>query len=181
MTGSKITANHFALLGQPERFAVDRASLESAYRKVQSSVHPDRFVRAMDAERRIAMQLSAQANEAFQTLGDPVARALYLCRLQGVHVDTDRGAGLSLEFLEEQMRWRELLDDAREVIDDARAYADRLSKLRAELDSAWQSRVRRLEELIDGQRDFEAGAREARELMFVEKFKVSLADRSGGA
>ena len=41
--------DHFALFGLPPRFAIDEASLEQAYRRVQSQVHPDRF--AAEGER----------------------------------------------------------------------------------------------------------------------------------
>lgn len=167
MTTAKLTDNPFELLGQPQRFAIDQSSLERSYRQIQSRVHPDRFVRAMDAERRIAMQLSTQANEAFRLLQDPVARALYLCRVNGVTVDTDRGAGLGLEFLEEQMTWREALDEAR-------GDAQQLAALRERIEAARGERIRRLAEYIDDRQDYASAAREARELLFVDKFKASL-------
>jgi molecular chaperone HscB len=108
-----INQDYFQLMGLPERYQTDLDALERSFRSVQSSVHPDRFVRAMDADRRLAMQMSTQANEAFRVLVSPVERALYLCRRNGVPVDTDRGAGLNEAFLEDQMQWREQLDDAR--------------------------------------------------------------------
>ena len=42
--------NHFELFGLPVRFAVDRAMLDDAYRKIQHLVHPDRFVTATETE-----------------------------------------------------------------------------------------------------------------------------------
>jgi molecular chaperone HscB len=47
----------------PQQFAVDAAALDSAYRDVQSRVHPDKFVSATDAEKRVAMQWATRANE----------------------------------------------------------------------------------------------------------------------
>ena len=76
--------NHFELFGLPARYRVDPASLDAAYRKLQSEVHPDRFARGTDAERRMALQSSARVNEAYRALKDPVERAQYLLRMQGV-------------------------------------------------------------------------------------------------
>ncbi len=63
--------SHFELLGLPERFELDPTSLQQAYRRLQGAVHPDRFAAAGATERRIAMQLATQANEAYRTLSDP--------------------------------------------------------------------------------------------------------------
>jgi molecular chaperone HscB len=60
--------NHFALFGMTPRFAIDIAVLDAAYRELQGRVHPDKFVAASDAEKRVAMQWATRANEAYQTL-----------------------------------------------------------------------------------------------------------------
>jgi len=73
--------NHFELFHLPQRFAIDTSALEKAYREVQSRVHPDKFARATNAEKRVAMQWATRANEAYQTLKNPFKRAAYLCEL----------------------------------------------------------------------------------------------------
>ena len=60
--------NHFELFGLPERFRFDAASLDRAYRELQSEVHPDRFATSDDTERRVALQSSARVNEAYSAL-----------------------------------------------------------------------------------------------------------------
>jgi molecular chaperone HscB len=60
--------NHFELFQLPQQFAVDSAQLDRAYREVQNTVHPDKFVQASEAEKRVAMQWATHANEAYQTL-----------------------------------------------------------------------------------------------------------------
>ena len=67
--------NHFELFQLPARFDVDMDTLDAAYREVQGRVHPDRFVNASDAEKRVAMQWATRANEAYQTLRNPQKRA----------------------------------------------------------------------------------------------------------
>lgn len=162
-----INQDYFQLMGLPERYQTDLDALERSFRSVQSSVHPDRFVRAMDADRRLAMQMSTQANEAYRVLASPVERALYLCRRRGAAVDTDRGAGLNQAFLEDQMRWREQLDEGR---GDPVA----MRQLQDLLEAAQSQRVNRVQQLIDVEADYAGAAEVARELLFIEKFRQSL-------
>ncbi len=102
--------NHFELFGLPQGFALDRALLGERFRALQAAVHPDRFASAPDQERRLSMQASTRVNEAFQTLKDPLSRALYLLSLypapepDAVPQDT--------AFLMEQMELRETLAEA---------------------------------------------------------------------
>ena len=65
----------FSLFGLPAQYEVDETALDAAYRTVQSQAHPDRFANAGDAERRVAMQWAAHANEAYRTLRQPLKRA----------------------------------------------------------------------------------------------------------
>ncbi len=162
-----INQDHFQLLGLPKRFETDLSALERGFRAIQSSVHPDRFVLAMDSERRIAMQLSTQVNEAYRVLASPIERAQYLCKLHGVAVDTDRSGGLNPDFLEQQLQWRERLDDAGHD-------APSVGALRIELSSAQAQRVAEVRRLIDLEHDYAAAAQPIREMMFIEKFRRSL-------
>jgi molecular chaperone HscB len=106
--------NHFALFSFAPTFAVDLAALDAAYREVQREVHPDRFTGANDAERRVAAQWAAQANEAYKTLRSPLARGRYLLQLAGIDTEEESNTAMPREFLMEQMEWREAVVDARE-------------------------------------------------------------------
>ena len=105
--------NHFDLFQLPARFALDMGALDAAYRDVQGRVHPDRFVNATDAEKRVAMQWATRANEAYQTLKNPQKRAQYLCELNGVDLQTESNTAMPMDFLMQQMEWREALGEAR--------------------------------------------------------------------
>lgn len=105
------SCNHFDLFGLPVGYALDRDLLAERYRALQSAVHPDRFASASDQERRLSMQASTRVNEAFQTLKDPLQRALYLLTL---YPDPGpRGFTQDPAFLMEQMELRETLAEAR--------------------------------------------------------------------
>lgn len=103
---------HFDLFGLPTRFDVDASALDLAYRTIQAKVHPDRFVSADDAQKRVAMQWATRANEAHQTLRDPLKRAIYLLELRGVDVRAEHNTSIAPDFLMQQIEWREAIEDA---------------------------------------------------------------------
>lgn len=156
--------NHFELFHLPQRFAVDMAALDKAYREVQSRVHPDRFTNATDTEKRVAMQWATRANEAYQTLKNPFKRAAYLCELNGIDLQVESNTSMSRDFLMQQMEWREALDDAAAAKD-----INALERLEADLKTVRKAQVEHIGELLDAH-DFEEAAQGVRQLMFLEKF-----------
>lgn len=160
--------DHFSLFGLPARFDLDAQALESAWRAVAAQVHPDRFATASPAERRVAMQWAARANEAYRQLRDPLLRARYLCEQAGVDLQTESNTSMDTAFLMQQMTWREMMDDAR---DDP----ELLAALRTELEQARQEMRVALTRLLDERRDYAAAGLKVREWMFVEKLAQELA------
>lgn len=104
--------NHFELFELPAQFAIDLDLLDQNYRTIQSEVHPDRFASGSGAERLKSMQLATQANEAYQTLKNPTARARYLLQLQGIDTQEDSNTAMPHDFLMLQMEWREAIEEA---------------------------------------------------------------------
>ncbi|MDM9559218.1 MULTISPECIES: Fe-S protein assembly co-chaperone HscB [Bordetella] len=160
--------DHFSLFGLPPRFELDAQALEQAWRAVAARVHPDRYATASPAERRVAMQWAARANEAYRQLRDPLLRARYLCEQAGVDLQTESNTAMDPAFLMQQMQWREMLDEARQ---DPAAFA----ALDAELQQARQEMRATLATLLDTRRDFAAAGIKVREWMFVEKLAQELA------
>jgi molecular chaperone HscB len=105
--------NHFELFNLPIAFAIDTAELDRAYREVQREVHPDRFTIASDAEKRLAAQWATRANEAYRTLKSPLNRGRYLLRIHGVDTEEESNTAMPVDFLMQQMDWREAVVDAR--------------------------------------------------------------------
>ncbi|WP_089340982.1 Fe-S protein assembly co-chaperone HscB [Burkholderia singularis] len=160
--------SHFDLFGLPAQFALDEQALDAAYRTVQSQVHPDRFAAAGDAQKRIAMQWAARANEAYQTLRDPLKRAAYLLALRGVDVGAENNTAMEPAFLMQQMEWRERIEDAA-----AACHVGELDALLAELRDERRARLATLAALVDSGAD--QGAAEAvRQLMFVERVTMEI-------
>jgi molecular chaperone HscB len=156
--------NHFELFNLPARFDVDTGALDAAYREVQGRVHPDRFVNATDAEKRVAMQWATRANEAYQTLKNPQKRAQYLCEINGADLQTESNTAMPVEFLMQQMEWREALGEARAAKD-----AEALDALDAEVKRERRQRLEGIGQQLDAG-NYDAAAQGVRALMFLEKF-----------
>ncbi|SFU87333.1 Fe-S protein assembly co-chaperone HscB [Pseudoduganella namucuonensis] len=156
--------NHFELFNLPQRYAVDAEALNGAYRDVQNRVHPDKFVNATDAEKRVAMQWATRANEAYQTLKNPQLRARYLCELNGVDLQTESNTSMPGAFLMQQMEWREELEDARAGKD-----LELLETLDGQLRAARKDLLKDIEARCDAG-DYHAAAQDVRAMMFLEKF-----------
>lgn len=116
MQAGDLTSNYFELFALPVSFDIDDKVLAERYRELQRAVHPDRFVNASDAERRLSMQLATRVNEGFRTLKDPLARARYLLELKGVALD-DTDTRLDGGFLMQQMELRERMDAVKGAVD----------------------------------------------------------------
>jgi molecular chaperone HscB len=156
--------NHFELFNLPARFDIDLAALDSAYRDVQGRVHPDRFVNATDTEKRVAMQWATRANEAYQTLKNPLKRARYLCELHGIDLQTESNTAMPMDFLMQQMEWRDALGEARAAKDGAA-----LDQLDVQLKRERTTRLAQIARELDGG-NYEQAAQDVRALMFLDKF-----------
>ena len=160
--------NHFDLFNLAPAFSIDAGALDAAYRDVQGQVHPDRFVNATDAEKRVAMQWATRANEAYQTLKHPQKRAQYLCELHGVDLKTESNTAMPMAFLMQQMEWREALGEAKASKDLAA-----LEALEAEVGADRKARMTEIGKQLDAG-DYEQAAQGVRALMFLEKFGEEL-------
>ena len=162
--------NHFDLFQLPQQFKIDASALDVAYHEVQNRVHPDKFVNATDAEKRVAMQWATRANEAYQTLKDSLKRAAYLCELHGIDLQTESNTAMPMAFLMQQMEWREALDDARAARD-----MPALDRIDAELRAVRKDQVAQIGTALDSE-DFTKAALGVRQLMFLEKFGHEIGD-----
>ncbi|MBI1774625.1 MAG: Fe-S protein assembly co-chaperone HscB [Proteobacteria bacterium] len=121
-------ADHFRRLGLPRSFAIDTAEVEGRYFQLQRRLHPDRFATKGSRERALSQSQASSLNAAYETLMDPVRRAGYLLRLQGIEVDAGDGKTIDdRELLMEAMEMREALAEAA----DAAAVEDALARTQA--------------------------------------------------
>ncbi len=106
-----LTKNYFELFELPVSCQVDQQRLSSQYRALQRAVHPDRFAGDDDRQQRLSIQYASHVNEAFNTLKQPLSRAIYLLKLSGRDVDMERNTIMEPVFLMEQMELRESVAD----------------------------------------------------------------------
>ncbi len=163
------SSTHYELFGLPQRFRVDRALLDRAYRDLQSEVHPDRFASGTDTERRVALQSSARVNEAYGALKDPVQRAQYLLGLHGIEAISETDTQLPLEFLERQLERREEAEEAL-AAGDARVLTAQLVAVRADARELEDALAHRL----DAEQAWDAARTQVSELTFLAKLAQDL-------
>jgi molecular chaperone HscB len=156
--------DHFALFGLEPRFSLDAEALALAHRQLLARVHPDRHVLADAASRRAAMQWASRANEAFETLSQPSARASYLCALRGAPVEIDGSHRMPPDLLNWLMQWREELEEAREAGD-----AQALERLGAEAQGERGKVEAALAQALDGRGAWSEAGDLVRRLVFAEK------------
>lgn len=164
-----IDDDDFTLFGLPERFALDAAQIDQRRRELQAQVHPDRFAADGAAAQRVAMQWSVRVNEAYQRLKDPLKRAAYLCERRGSPVHAERNTAMPTDFLQQQMAWREALDEA--------ADHAALQALARQVDVHEQALLGQLRESLDERGDAPAASAQVRALMFVARLRQDVEQR----
>lgn len=165
------TQTHFALLGLPEVFALDMRELERNYRAQVSEHHPDRHAAGDEATKRLSLQASTQINEAWQTLKNPLSRGRYLLKLRGVDTQEETNTAMPIDFLMNQMQWREAIEEAK-----ANQNLDRLEELSRELRSEIEAHESNLAALIDTEHNYDDAAVAVRKLRFMEKLEEEISD-----
>lgn len=156
--------NYFVLFDLPQQFAINLNTLEQHYRRIQSAFHPDRFVNASATEQRQAMQQATTANEAYQTLKNPSKRAQYLLSLNGIDAIAETNTAMPIDFLMQQMQWRESIDDAKHD-KDIEALDAQLSQLQSNM----RELTVELAKAFDIDQHLETATELARKLIFIDK------------
>src|SRR6478735_2788605 len=109
----------FDTLGIAPTFDIDVGAVEKRYRDLSRVLHPDKFVGASAAERRMSLGKAVEVNEAWRLVRDPIRRAEALLRRHGVEVKEGTEAKADPEFLMEMMEQREALSEAKAKHDPA--------------------------------------------------------------
>ena len=125
--------NPFALFNLPVTFQVDSALLNERYLALQKSLHPDNFSAASAQEQRLAMQKSAEINDALRILKDPIARADSIIALNtGEQENPEEKSNKDIGFLMQQMEWRETLENIenRKDTDELTAFTKEIDQIR---------------------------------------------------
>ncbi|MDN5370939.1 MAG: molecular chaperone HscB [Shewanella sp.] len=164
--------NYFELFEIPQRFDVDIAELANRYRELQKTVHPDKFANAGEQQKLLAISKTAQVNDGYQTLKDPIRRAEHMLLLRGVDIDNESTTMKDSGFLMQQLEWREALAELR---DSDNIDAD-IAALEAEFTQYRQQLLDNLsKQLVDTQASSAMlAADQVRKLKFMAKLQDEL-------
>lgn len=144
---------------------MDLVELESRWKSLMQVVHPDRFASAPDAQVRAATQMATRVNDAYRLLRNPVERGRLLLRRAGLAVDeVSASRGLPMALLEQQMEWRERLDEQGLSVRDA---------LRLEVEAAYHNAVQAFESQL-GAADLPAAQSAWSSMLFLQRFLEDL-------
>jgi molecular chaperone HscB len=116
-------SDYFALFRMPRGYDLDEKALHDKFLAVSRSVHPDYFSDSGAEMRQLAVRLSAELNEAYKVLSDPVLRARYLLDTSA-EGDPSADRAACPEVLGEALTLREQIEDA-----NASGDAETLSRL----------------------------------------------------
>ena len=81
--------NHFEKFSFTANFDINIDELEHGYLKLQQQFHPDALLYKNQDEQDAAMINSININEAYKILKNPIQRAIYLLKLEGINIDDD--------------------------------------------------------------------------------------------
>jgi molecular chaperone HscB len=172
MHSADFQQDFFRLFNVPSRFQIDSIALEQSYRDLQAQVHPDKFSHLSEVERRLSMQWATRVNEGYQTLRSPMNRARYLLSLHGVDTQEESNTAMPVDFLMQQMEWREALEESKQT---------KNGTVLEKMEQRVQHEVRILQQQlavdIDDTRDYAGASGIVRKLKFLEK----LAEEIGSA
>ena len=166
-----LTATFFEIFDIPVSFHYDARTVQQRYLELQKKVHPDNFVNAGAHEKRVSMQHTSRINEAFNTLKNPVERALYLLQLKGLEINFDNETTMDAVFLMEQLELREAMEHVRGEIDPLA----KLDSISADIKNQMSDMMKKFSEYYES--DEKEQARELiRKMQFLQKAQKEISD-----
>jgi molecular chaperone HscB len=108
-----LSRDYFSFFGLPRKLGLDLTRLEQQFQQLSWKLHPDGFHNASPYERELSLARSAVLNDAFRTLRDPISRAEYLLRLEGVRREGEVKQQAPPDLLEEVFELNEELEELR--------------------------------------------------------------------
>ena len=130
-------SNPFAILNLEKSYALDPQLLEKHYFAEQKKCHPDQFSKATEQEKAEALKKSAEVNQAYRMLKNPLTRAEYLLKAEDLETLShdpsflgtvmewnerrEKGENLKTELLEQENGFLEELEQSFAVKDYEKA------------------------------------------------------------
>ncbi|MCF2862143.1 hypothetical protein FIU82_02555 [Pseudoalteromonas sp. THAF3] len=163
---------YFELFSIPVSFTVDLTLINERYLELQRAAHPDRHSGGSERDKLVAVQKTAEINDALQTLKHPVKRAEYMLAELGVDLRGEQQTLQDPEFLMQQMELREELEELQSASDPDAAIAE-FEKHIAALDKQYSNELATLL-ASDDSAQWHKAADDVRKLKFVYKLRDEL-------
>ncbi|WP_105253780.1 co-chaperone HscB [Pseudoalteromonas sp. T1lg75] len=163
---------YFELFSIPVNYDVDLQEIGARYLELQRAAHPDRHSGGSEREKLLAVQKTAEINDALQTLKHPLKRAEYMLAELGLELRGEQQTLQDPMFLMQQMELREELEEVKTSSDPDAAIAkleQHIKELNSEYSNELQSLLASQEE-----NDWHKAADNVRKLKFVYKLKDEL-------
>lgn len=119
--------DYFQHLNQERTMHLNLNELKKQFLNLSKQQHPDQWVQSSVTEQSAANLNMATLNDAYQTLKNPLTRALHWLDLVGMTHEQRQQLRLPMEFLMQQMEWHESMSDAQTT--------DALDALEASMDA----------------------------------------------
>ena len=81
--------SYFQIFKLNESFDIKVKDFKPYYIKLQSLLHPDKFVSSSQLEKDYSTTQSALINKAYKILSEPIKRGLYMLKLHGYELDSE--------------------------------------------------------------------------------------------
>ncbi len=137
------TPDYYEFFDLPRCLALDSEDLKNRFYTLSRLLHPDRYTRRSEQERRFSLEASSILNDAYRVLRDPIQRAEYVLRQEGFPVGDQRNKDVPPELLEEVFELNMALDELRggdlEVLPQLDAMRRRFQEMLAEIDTGLQA------------------------------------------
>lgn len=153
--------SYFELLNVPASFAIDAKILEQNFKKLQMSLHPDKFAVHSKYEQDYSSLHSAKLNLAYTTLKSPVRRALYMLEQLGVKPMEEGKTEQDLDILTESMKYRENVENSDSI--------DSLENLRKEVVRVLHSVEKELAAALGDSAQLNSSVQMAVRMRYLEK------------
>lgn len=163
---------YFELFSLPVDFNVDLNVLNQAYLKLQQAVHPDKYAHKNSKEQLLAVQKSAEINDALHTLKHPLKRAEYMLAESGIDIRAEQKTMQDPMFLMQQMELREELEAIAQASDPDGAITQFDQQIKI-LDKQYHSDLVSLINSTDAEQ-LQKAADVVRKLKFVYKLRQEL-------
>lgn len=139
--------DYFRFFGFETRLNLDLEALQKRFYALSKALHPDRYLRKSENERRYSLEASAVLNDGYRILRDPVLRAEYVLQTQGFDIGEQRSKDVPPELLEEVFELNMALEELKSGGNGARPQLEqaqrKFEQLQAETDRELHEQFRR--------------------------------------